>query len=188
MTLRQLPDSQICYYSSNSVILILTVRVPLPTSLPKSCKVKVHCWAPNRVGERRMGVTEWSSLVVRMISIDIYQFSIYFMAPSQFCRCKFDRRLPFLGSSSLFQIVPNRRWAEFTNVTVNVSLNTSILLLDLERKTYINSVGGLALSMVHDSYKTWYRWDTVGIADANITRRTLYYITKRTELRVTTDR
>ena len=58
MTLRQLPDSQICYYSSDSVILMLTVRVPLPTSLPKSFKVKVHCRASNRVVERRMNVTE----------------------------------------------------------------------------------------------------------------------------------
>ena len=45
----------------------------------------------------------------------------------------------------------------------------------------------LTLSMVRDSYKTWYRWNTVGIVDTNITRRMLYYITKRTELRVTTD-
>ena len=58
MTLRQLPNSQIYYYPSDFVILMLTVRVPLPTSLPKSFKVKVHCRASNRIGERRMSVTE----------------------------------------------------------------------------------------------------------------------------------
>ena len=92
-----------------------------------------------------------------------------------------------MGTSSPFQIEDGRNLPRLSNVTVNVSLNASILLLDLERKTYINSVGELALSRVRDSYKAWYRWDTVGIADINITRRMLCYITKRTELRVTTD-
>ena len=58
MTLQQLPNSQICYYLSDIAILMLTVGVPLPTSLPKSFKVKVHCRASNQVGERGMNVTE----------------------------------------------------------------------------------------------------------------------------------